>query len=220
VFFIYITTQIYSNSIYDKIKYYRVFGFGIDEKYVPVQLFDFIKQNNISGTPYNSYTTGGYMIWNFPNEKNYIDSRCLSDEIFDEYNSILLMRPGFEKKLEQRGVDYVIYFDPQMIYSPNDLKRLVVSYFSRNPNWKLIFWDDKSMLFVKNIPKFSDLINKNEYKIIHPYTALFHKQEFENSVKTNPVVARNELNRKLQTEPNGYFFKVLNEMSSKLLKGL
>jgi hypothetical protein len=76
------------------------------------------------------------------------------------------------------------------------------------------------MLFVKNIPKFSDLINKNEYKIIHPYTALFHKQEFENSVKTNPVVARNELNRKLQTEPNGYFFKVLNEMSSKLLKGL
>jgi hypothetical protein len=214
--FIFLTTQIYSNKIYDKINYYRVFGWGVDENFVPVQLVNFMKENNISGKPYNSYSSGGYLIWNLPNEKNYIDSRCINDEIFEEYSSVLAMKPGFDKKLEQRGVDYVVYFDPEMIYKPNDMKKMVVSYFSRKPEWKLVFWDDKSMLFVKNLPKFADVINKCEYKVLNPYTALFYKPEFENNIRTNPEAAKNELSRKLQTDPNGYWFRSLNEMASKV----
>jgi hypothetical protein len=39
-----------------------------------------------------------------------------------------------------------------------------VSYFARNSEWN-IFWDDKSMLFLKDIPKFKDVINKYEYRV-------------------------------------------------------
>lgn len=220
VFIIYMITLIPNNEIYQKIQYYRVSGWGINTDFIPVHLFDFMKENNISGTPYNHFGTGGYLVWNFPNEKNFIDSRNLNDEIHSEYNAIMVMQPGFEKKLEDRGVDYVVYLDPDLIRRPNDLKRLVTNYFSTNKKWKLLFWDDKSMLFVKDVPKFADVISKYEYKVIDPYDALFNKAEFENGIRLRPDMARLELKRKQDSEPNGYLFQNLNASANKILQGL
>lgn len=220
VFFIYIISQLPSNNIYSTIQYYRVFGWGINDDFIPVQLFDFMKENNISGTPFNHFGTGGFLIWNFPNEKNFIDSRNLNDEIFYEYNSIMIMQPGFEKKLEDRNIDYVIFLDPDLIRRPNDLQRLITKYLNTNENWKLVFWDDKSMLFLKNIPKYSEIINKYHYKVINPYTAMFNKNEFETNVKTFPDIAKSELNRKQTTEPEGFLFKGIYQLVNNILKGL
>ncbi|NOS84185.1 MAG: hypothetical protein HOP31_03500 [Ignavibacteria bacterium] len=220
VFIIYIIALIPNNEIYQKIQYYRVSGWGINSDFIPVQLFDFMKENKISGTPYNHFGTGGYLVWNFPNEKNFIDSRNLNDEIHSEYNAIMVMQPGFEKKLDERGVDYVVYLDPDLIRRPNEMKRLITNYLSTSKKWKLLFWDDKSMLFVKDIPKFADVINRHEYKIIDPYDFLFAKPEFENRIKLDPDGARSELKRKMDTEPNGYLFQNLNTAANKILQGL
>jgi hypothetical protein len=179
-----------------------------------------MKENRISGTPFNHFGTGGYIVWSTPGEKNFIDSRNLNDDIFNEYNLILSMRPGFEKKLEERGIDYFVYLDPDLIRRPNDLKGLVTAYFSRNPDWKLIFWDDKSMLFVKNIPKFEEVINKYGYKVLNPYTFLFFKPEFDNNLKLNPKTAKDEISRKLKSDPNGILFQNMNQAAGKVLQGM
>jgi len=220
IFFVYIVSQIPSNAIYEKIQYYRIYGWGINTDFMPEQLFNFKKENNITGTPYNHFGTGGYLVWNFPGEKNYIDSRNLNDEIHNEYDAIMVMQPGFEKKLEERGVDYVIYLDPDLIRRPNDLKRLVTNYFSTNKKWKLVFWDDKSMLFVKDVPKFSEVIQKYEYKVLDPYDALFNRADFESNVKQNPDAVKLEVKRKLDTEPNGFLFQTLNQAVNKIMQGL
>jgi hypothetical protein len=217
IFLIFVIWQYPSNNIYNSLKYYRVFGWGINEDYIPVQLFDFIKQNNITGKPYNHFGTGGYLVWNLPGQKNYIDSRNLSDDIFNEYNSIMSMSAGFEKKLDERGVDYAVYLDPDLTIRPESLKKTVVNYFSRSPNWKLVYWDDRSMLFLKDVPKFADIINRYEYKIINPYTALFHKSEFADNIRAYPEITKIELERKLQTEPNGHLFEALNHVIGKTL---
>jgi hypothetical protein len=210
--------QIPNGKIYETLRYYRVFGWGVNSDFIPVQLFDFMKENNIKGTPYNHFGTGGYLVWNFPDQKNFIDSRNLNDNIFNEYNAIMSKTPGFEKKIEKYNFDYVIYLDPDLIRRPNDLQKVVVSYFDRNPDWKLVFWDDKSMLFVKNIPKFSDLINKYSYKVMDPYTALFYAQEFNQNIRNNPETAKQEINRKAQTEPNGYLFQGMEQQARKILQ--
>jgi len=217
IFLIYVISQIPSNNIYLTLQYYRVFGWGINDDFIPVQLFNFKKENNISGNTYNHFGTGGYLVWNFPGEKNFIDSRNLNDKIFNEYNSIMSMRPGFDKKLDEYGVDYIIYLDPDLIRRPNDLKGLVTAYFCRNENWKLVFWDDKSMLFVKNIPKFAELIRKYEYKIFNPYTAIFYQKEFEANIKANPDLTRNEMKRKADTEPAGFLSKGMSDIAVKNL---
>ncbi len=220
VFFVYIILQIPSDAIYEKMQYYRVSGWGINSDFIPVQMYDFMKENRISGTPFNHFGTGGYIVWSTPGEKNFIDSRNLNDDIFNEYNLILSMRPGFEKKLEERGIDYFVYLDPDLIRRPNDLKTLVTAYFSRDPNWKLIFWDDKSLLFVKNIPKFEEVINKYGYKVLNPYTFLFFKPEFDNNLKLKPQTAKDEITRKLKSDPKGILFQNMNQAAGKVLQGM
>jgi hypothetical protein len=217
-FFIYVITQIPSNKIYESLRYYRIFGWGINDDFLAIQLYDFMKENNIKGRPYNHFGTGGGLVWNFPDQKNFLDSRNLNDRIFNEYNYIMTMKPGFEKKLDEYGVDYVIYLDPDLIRRPNELKRLVTAYFCRSKDWKLVFWDDKSMLFLKETPKFAELINKYEYKVFNPYTALFFQQEFEANIRNSPETARNEIKRKADTEPNGYLQKGMYDIAAKVLK--
>lgn len=217
---VYVTYKIPSGDIYNSMQYYRVFGWGINDDFIPVQLFDFIKENNIKGTTYNHFGTGGYLVWNFPDQKNFIDSRNLNDQIFGEYNFIMSKSPGFEKKIERYGFDYVIFLDPDLIRRPGDLQKIVVSYFARSPDWRLVFWDDKSLLFLKNIPKFADLINKYEYKILNPYNALFHDQEFKNNVIKDPVRTMEEINRKAKSEPNGYLFQAMDRRARSLLQKL
>ncbi|MGA2667466.1 MAG: hypothetical protein ABSF32_00960 [Ignavibacteria bacterium] len=220
VFFIYIITQIPSGNIYNTLKYYRVFGYGVNGDFIPVQLFDFMKQNNITGKPYNQFGTGGYLVWNFPDQKNFIDSRNLNDVIFNEYDWIMMKHPGFEKKIDDYGFDYVIYLDPDLIRRPNDLQRNVVSYFANNKNWKLVFWDDKSMLFLKDEQKFRDIIDKYEYKILKPYTALFNRAEFEKSARQDLQQTKDELNRKGVTEPQGIIYQSIDQELRSKIPGL
>ena len=215
---IYIVTLVPNNEIYAKIQYYRISGWGIDENFIPVQMFDFMKENNITGTPYNHFGTGGFLVWNFPGQKNYIDSRNLNDDIFYEYNYILRMKPRFDKMLEERGVDYIVYLDPDLIRRTASLKEFVTSYFSINPDWKLVFWDDKSLLFVKNTEKFADVISRYEYKVFDPYSFLFSKQQFENNLRDNPVDAKKDQERKLKAEPEGYLFRNMNQSALKFIR--
>ena len=217
-FTVYVALQVPSNNIYETLMYYRVSGWGINDDFLPVQLFDFMKENNISGTPFNHFGTGGYLVWNFPGQKNFIDSRNLNDEIFSEYNSIMGKAPGFEKKIEKYGFDYAIYLDPDLIRRPNELSKTVVSYFDRNPQWKLVFWDDKSMLFLKDIPKFKEIIDRYQYKVLDPYTILFYEKEFNQNVLSSPERTKEEIKRKEQTEPEGHLFLGMENRARVLLK--
>lgn len=218
VFFIFITFNIQNEGVYHWLKYYRIPGFGINSEFIPVQLFDFMKEANISGKPFNHFGTGGYLVWNFPEQKNFIDSRNLNDAIFSEYNVIMSKGRGFEKKLEDYGVDYVIFLDPDLIRRPKDLQGNIVSYLSRNPGWKMLFWDDKSYLFVKDIPKFKDAIEKYEYRIINSYNFMFYPQEFEKKVIENPARAKEEMDRKIRTEPEGFILRSMLPLVQKYVK--
>ncbi|HMS33544.1 MAG TPA: hypothetical protein PKC91_05595 [Ignavibacteria bacterium] len=196
------------------LKYYRVSGFGINSDFIPTQMFDFMKENNIPVTgqrPLNHFGSGGFLIWNFPESKNFIDSRNLNDEIFSEYNTLMAKKPGFEKKLKDYDFDYFIYLAPDLVRAPNEMEQTIISYMSRHPEeWKLVFWDDKSFLFVKNLPKFKEIIDKFEYKYAAPYNFLYQKPVLEKAVTDDPEQLRSELKRKTAQDPNGLIINSIN----------
>jgi hypothetical protein len=207
----------------DYLKYYRVSGFGINSDFIPTQMFDFMKQNNIPSIgekPFNHFGSGGFLVWNFPESKDFIDSRNLNDEIFNEYNTIVSRKSGFENKLTQYGIDYAIYLAPDLVRAPQEMEQTVISYFCKHPDeWKLVFWDDKSFLFLKNLSKFKEITDKYEYKYVTPYNFLYQKNVLEKGIKDDPEQVRNEINRKLSEEPNGLFITSINNTySNKLLK--
>lgn len=218
ILFVYISYQTFYSDIYLMLKYNRETGLGISSRYFPLELFDFMKQNNIRGTPLNNFESGGLQIWSFPGQNTFIDSRNLNDEIFNEYMSILYMKPGFERKLEQYGMDYVVFFEPRLVKFPNAFKQVVTDYLFKNKNWKLVYWDDKSVLFLKDLPKYSEIISKYEYKVFIPYTAIFNKKEFEVKIKNSQETASNEIKRKADTEPQGYFYLGMKDMALKVLQ--
>lgn len=219
LFFLFVSFKTLSNDLYYSLKFNRQSGMGINENLIPLDLYEFMKVNNVTGNTFNNYETGGYHIWTLAGQKNFIDSRNLNDEIFNEYISILSMNPGFESKLEHYGIDNIIYFEPRLVKYPNELKKYITAYLFKNEKWKLVFWDDRSMFFVRNIPKNAGLIKKYEYKIFNPFTALFYRQEFENNIKNSPQTAKDEIKRKADTEPQGYFYLGMNDIAVKILQG-
>lgn len=207
----------------DYLKYYRISGFGINSDFIPTQMFDFMKENNIPALgqkPLNHFGSGGFLVWNFPESKNFIDSRNLNDEIFNEYNSLISKKPGFENKLKSYDFDYSLYLAPDLVRAPKEMEQTIISYFSKHPDeWKLVFWDDKSFLFIKNLPKFKEVIDKYEYKYLSPYNFLYQKSVMDKAVIDDSEQFKKELNRKLSEEPTGLIINKINETySAKLLK--
>lgn len=204
------------------LKYYRVSGFGINSDFIPVQMFDFMEKNSIPATgerPLNHFGCGGFLVWKFPGSKNFIDSRNLNDQIFSEYNTLITKRPGFEAKLRDYDFDYSMYLAPDLVRQPSEMEQTVVSYMSKKSDeWKLVFWDDKSFLFLKNLPKFQQVIDNYEYKYITPYNFLYNKQALEAGVINEPDKVRQEINRKLADEPNGLIINSINNSLTSKLK--
>lgn len=218
----YLIINIPNNKLYlDQLQYYRVSGFGINSDFIPVQMFDFMKENKIpekGQRPLNHFGSGGYLVWTFPESKNFIDSRNLNDEIFGEYNTLIAKRQGFENKLKQYDFDYSLYLAPDLVRAPAEMEQTIISYFSKKQDeWKLVFWDDKSFLFLKNLPKFKEIIDKYEYKYVTPYNFGYQKQIIENGMKNDPERVKSEIERKLATEPNGVIINTIqNSLTSKL----
>ncbi|MFA5404434.1 MAG: hypothetical protein WC358_05830 [Ignavibacteria bacterium] len=207
LFFVFLTVQINSNDLYLKyLKYYRITGFGINSDFIPTQMFDFMKESKVTEIGdkiFNHFGTGGFLVWNFPDKKNFIDSRNLNDDIFFKYNQIIMKKQGFEQKLDEYGIDYAIYLAPDLVRAPQEMEQTVISYFCKNKDWKLIFWDDKSFLWVKNLPKFSDLISRYEYKYVTPYSVVYQKNMLDKCIIENKEAIKKEINRKTTEDPNG-----------------
>ncbi len=207
VFILFLVFNIPSNKLYlEYLTYYRVTGFGINSDFIPTAMFDFMKVNDIPNKGekiFNHFGTGGFFVWNFEGKQNFIDSRNLNDDIFNKYQQILSKRPGFEQKLEEYGIDYAMYLAPDLVRDPKEMEQTVISYFSKNPNWKLLFWDDKSFLWVKDLPKFKELIEKYEYKYLTPYNYAYNKPVLEKGINEDIPTLKKEIDRQLKEVPNG-----------------
>ena len=103
--------------------------------------------------------------------------------------------------------------------NPNRMKSTINGYLFTNKSWKLVYWDDNSFLFVKDIPKFADVINKYQFTVLNPYNMYFNKSVFESDIKNNPYITNSELDRKTRTEPDGFLYKNMSALVSKYFQG-
>ena len=219
LFFVFVSYYTWNNSIYRYILQtsFRETGIGINEKFYPVDLAHFMSDNKIDkigSNVFNSLNCGGFLIWNFDGIKNFIDSRNLSDKQYNEYKYIEDKKVGFEEKLSSYHIDYIVYSTPYLTQNAREMEQTLITFLINNPiKWKLIFWDDKSFLFVKNDPKFKDLIDRFEYKYINPYNLVFNYQAIRSAVGIDQPEVLKELQRKLAEEPSGKF---INDIRKRL----
>jgi hypothetical protein len=109
----------------------------------PVAAVDFLSQQRLSGSLYNEYGWGGYLIRRlYPEYRVYIDGRAdvygdaFMTESFDVYDG----RPGWRKPLERLKVGTVLI-------APD---AALASLLRVDPEWKRVYEDDQAVIFSKN----------------------------------------------------------------------
>ena len=114
------------------------------QKY-PKEALDFALANNIQGNVFNYYSWGGYMIWEYPQIKTFIDGRMPSwregsKSVFEDYVKVVDTPRENIKILDNYNVNWILYPASSSL-----------SKFLRGPNsgWKEIYSDDIASVFVK-----------------------------------------------------------------------
>ncbi|MFH1539125.1 MAG: tetratricopeptide repeat protein, partial [bacterium] len=170
------------------------FGFG-EHRDFPSEAVRFVANNReaFTGNMYNAYEYGGYLIYRlYPRHRVFIDGRTtfygggfygevIDFEAFPE--------PEKWKNLARKyGIDFAFLSSRQQAVS-----RLLTA----DPEWALVFWDDRALIYMRRKPEAPAFITKNEYI----YTDTFRALEAANwAVKTGPqavAVVREELERPL-----------------------
>ena len=196
------------NKIFRIIGFNSAFGTGLYEETYPVNMYNFIRENKINETgknPFQTLDNGGFFIWNFPGSKNFIDSRNLNDSIYFTQIKIRDKKPGYIDAIRAYKFDYFMIFNPIMITNNKLLESSVISYLCSNEEWSTVYWDDKSLLSVKNIEEFKDVILKFGYKYFTPYNLYYRKDIIEKALKEDKETLMKELQRRQNEEPNSFY---------------
>ncbi len=109
---------------------------------LPVNAVDFIEEQGITGSMYNLYHWGGYLIWRlYPDQKVFIDGRAdvYGEAFIDQYLQVYQLREGWEEPLNAYGVDVVII----------DRGSSLSTVLNARPEWERRYADEKAAIFVR-----------------------------------------------------------------------
>lgn len=112
-----------------------------EENYYPKEAVNFLKQNPKTGNIFAPYAWGGYLIWEYPDKKVFIDGRMPTwkqakkegeaGDVMDEYNQIILGKSDFNQLADKYQINQVMWYAPKT-EEANILERLRVTLF---PSW-------------------------------------------------------------------------------------
>jgi hypothetical protein len=110
----------------------------VDEEY-PKAALDFMQQQHLNGRIFNQYKWGGYMEWNAPEWKTFIDGRAdifVYNGVFQDFLAATALEHSFEI-LDKYKIDYVLLQPEQ----PLDY------LLEHSSSWHPIYTDKVSILF-------------------------------------------------------------------------
>jgi len=82
----------------------------------PLGAVRYLKANPIEGNMFNEYNWGGFLIWQYPEKKVFIDGRMPSwrigsQRIFEEFNDAMSFNDGWDKTFAKYDVKFALVYD-------------------------------------------------------------------------------------------------------------
>jgi hypothetical protein len=124
---------------------------------LPSGAADFLQAHQISQRIFNTYATGGYLVWRlWPMQKDFIDPRGLSEEAFADYNRMLVNTDinggkSARRLFDKYGIQVLILegFDR----FSGKVYNLSVNLADPNQKeWMLVYSDAKGVVFMRHPP--------------------------------------------------------------------
>ena len=117
------------------------FGLGINETRFPEAAVQFLSELNVAGNIYNSWPIGGYLLWELPGRKIFLDGRYLDAQL----ELIAQLNTMTAAELD----DLFKRFDIRSAILTRKDRRLA-AYFSNSEDFKLAYFDDQALFFLGN----------------------------------------------------------------------
>lgn len=162
----------------------------------PEDAVKFIKEHDLRGNVLNEHYWGGYLIWNaYPRLKPYIDGRFFHRKFYDEFRAVMSVSPGWQDILARYNITMVL-----LPYSATEGGTLRDRLFS-SLHWRLVYWDDVSLLYLKDAAEQAGTIEQFGQNIVNPDRQLFsYAESSPDLLKT----AKAAVSRNLASAPRSY----------------
>ena len=110
----------------------------------PLGAVEYLRQNPIEGKMLNEYNWGGFLIWQYPEKKTFIDGRMPSwkmgdRRIFEEFNRTISYEEGWDKTLEKYDVRFSLVYN-------NPVNRVMFESIG----WKQAYSDNLAAVYKKD----------------------------------------------------------------------
>jgi hypothetical protein len=186
-------------------------GQAVNKHFLPVAAANFIEQNHINGPMFN-LEMGGYLIWRlWPQQKVFLDGRS---EVFagqpaDNYKKIALTQDNWLELVKNYNINYFVlaYKTPLVSLARNLTKGL-----REQLDFRLVYWDDASVIYLKNSETNGSILERFEYKVIQPFynPNSIQKEDFK-------MVAQ-EIMRALEMNPDSNLLMEYGKILSQRVK--
>ncbi|MFQ5735254.1 MAG: tetratricopeptide repeat protein [Thermodesulfobacteriota bacterium] len=127
-------------------------GLGLKHGSYPSGTVEFMKREHLAGNIYNEYVYGGYLIFYYPELKVFIDGR--TPTVYSPYffwKSRLVTDPGRWSRLTgEYSIDMALI----------KLRDPLCGKLHDNEGWKAVAFDDTSILYLKDTPRFRDVLSR------------------------------------------------------------
>jgi hypothetical protein len=130
--------------------------YNFDKKKLPVDAVQFMKKEKITGNMFNNDEFGDYIIYSaWPEYKVFFDGRSDMYGVarMKEYIKVVRIEQGWDEVLKKYNINWIIY----NATSP------LSQFLLERDDWKLIYADKVTNIFVKNSIDNQPRINKYSY---------------------------------------------------------
>jgi hypothetical protein len=124
----------------------------------PAGAVDFVRSHNLQGPMFNKLEWGGYLIWQlYPEYKVFIDGRIIDRRVALSYLSVRGAEGAWKRTLDVFGVNFMLFeiVNQTVGFPPPVLLQFLVE---ETEEWKPVFIQYNSVLFLRNAPKNREII--------------------------------------------------------------
>lgn len=175
----------------------RRFGFGLDRSAYPFGAAEFVRALPHAGGIFNEQQWGAFLAWAWDgNPRIYFHGYVLDEEFYGEsYAAVNRSHADFDRIVGAHDLDvFLLRRIPVDVQRGPLLHRLLLT----RPDWHLVYWDARSMVFLRDRPENAAAIAAHEFRWLDP----FRPDRLARGLKEAPQSVLAECRRQLRSAPN------------------
>ncbi len=144
----------------------------IDTKELPVKAVDFIQAEGLKGPLFDN-EKGSYLVWRLWSEKSGgVVFRDARDDVYrgkpiEEFFDVTGGRPGWQELVNNKyKINYFILWYPPPLF---ELGRNITARVTEELGFKLVYWDDNTIILVRDAPQNKKIIDQFAYNYVSPF---------------------------------------------------